>query len=75
MAKLDKYYHLYSRKDDVIFEEIPKLDEIPGRNRGKWIETDEWDEWYGRIYKCSVCDRETMGTEDYCPNCGARMKE
>ena len=37
------------------------------------------DEWYGYIFKCSVCGGTTMGYYDlhcdvnYCPNCGAKM--
>ena len=27
----------------------------PEQKKGKWIKTDESDEWYGRMYKCSVC--------------------
>ena len=37
------------------------------------------DEWYGYMFKCSVCGSTTMGEYDlechanYCPNCGAKM--
>lgn len=37
------------------------------------------DEWYGYIFKCSVCGDTTMGSYDlechynYRPNCGAKM--
>lgn len=43
---------------------------------GKWIKTDEEEEWYGYIYKCSVCGYRLIdANEKYCPNCGARMEE
>ena len=32
------------------------------------------DECYGTIYKCSLCDSNTIGAHNYCPNCGARME-
>lgn len=42
---------------------------------GKWIETDEWDEFSGRLYKCSNCKTFVIGDIDnYCPYCGAYMK-
>lgn len=43
--------------------------------RGKWIETDEWDEFSGRLYKCSNCKTFVIGDIDnYCPYCGADMR-
>lgn len=43
---------------------------------GKWIETDEWDEFSGRLYKCSNCKTFVLGYFDnYCPFCGSRMDE
>lgn len=43
---------------------------------GKWIKTDDVDEIYGTLYKCSVCGLlEVCGKDDdYCPNCGAKME-
>lgn len=35
--KIDKYFHLYGRKDDVVFEEVEK----PELKTGKWIEDAE----------------------------------
>ena len=67
---IDKYYHLYGRKDDVVFEEIPK----PERKKGKWI---------GKplagccTVRCSVCNDaflENSGKWNFCPNCGADMR-
>lgn len=36
--KLDKYFHLYGRKDDVVFEEIPAPVEIVRCWECKWWE-------------------------------------
>jgi len=33
------------------------------------------DEWYGEVYVCDQCGFEMIGTENFCPNCGADMKE
>lgn len=52
--------------------DIPSAE--PERKKGKWIKTDEKEEWYGDIYKCSVCGYRLIdANEKYCPNCGARM--
>lgn len=41
---------------------------------GKWIESDEYDEFSGRLYRCSNCNTFVIGDMDnYCPFCGARM--
>ena len=45
------------------------------KNKSEWIPTDE----IGYVVRCSKCNYETF--EDiseefnFCPNCGARMKE
>lgn len=44
---IDKYFHLYGRKNDVVFEEIPKPEEIPlaeldtTNDFAKWIPCSE----------------------------------
>lgn len=51
----------------------------PQRKKGKWIDRgwsgdgrgNSWHEW-----ECSECKHITKGAKwDFCPNCGARMKE
>lgn len=43
---------------------------------GKWIESDEYDEFHGRLYRCSNCNTFVIGDMDnYCPYCGCRMDE
>ena len=32
------------------------------------------EEWYGKLYECSICHYEMIGEDNYCQNCGARMK-
>lgn len=45
------------------------------RERGEWQVTDDTDEWYGHVYKCSICGGEAIGgCYNFCPNCGADMR-
>lgn len=47
------------------------------RPKGKWINTMEFDEYYGQVYKCSHCGGEVLGcgARNFCPKCGAQMLE
>lgn len=45
------------------------------RPHGEWIEKC-WNDPRYVDYECSVCKRSIMnGTPDFCPNCGADMRE
>lgn len=48
----------------------------PARPKGEWVETSDFDEFYGKVYKCTNCNKETLGCgcHNYCPNCGADMR-
>lgn len=71
--KIDKYYHLYSRKLDVMFEEIPN----PVR-RGQWKHDKDDVIISGYCSECGwtsiICETDVAGMS-YCPNCGAKMEE
>lgn len=46
--------------------------------RGKWIKTNDYVTCaYGCIdyVKCSCCKNDSLEEGDFCPNCGAEMKE
>lgn len=43
--------------------------------KGKWIDTRENEEWYAREYRCSECGDTMLGEANFCPNCGADMRE
>ena len=70
---IDKYFHLYGRKNDVVFEEIPKPEERhkQGRSYGKWIIS---------VVRCPYCleyfdtDAYGEGELDKCPCCGKDME-
>ena len=73
--KIDKYFHLYGRKDDVVFEEIEKPEL---KKTGKWIKaryvlTSDPVQY---VWNCSECGKSVNGYSavvltDYCPNCGS----
>lgn len=72
--KIDKWFHLYGRKDDIVFEEVP-FEGLPSAQRkGKWINKNG-------IINCSVCRHSSWSMSfghlvksfNFCPNCGARM--
>ena len=67
---IDKYFHLYGRKDDVVFEEIPKPEERP---HGKWIEREDTKSY--QFYECPVCNTPSAWRFGFCPVCGADMRE
>lgn len=67
--KIDKYFHLYGRKDDVLFEEIEKPEL---KKKGKWIDKSGGIE--GAWNYCSVCGEQAIDLYDFCPNCGADMR-
>lgn len=35
-----------------------------------WIQTDEFDDCFGYVFKCARCGKEIIGTSNYCPHCG-----
>lgn len=43
-------------------------------NKGHWIYTGNDDEWFGEIYKCSICNGLMIDGSMYCPECGAKME-
>jgi rubrerythrin len=42
---------------------------------GKWIDTKGNTESYAREYECSECGGTMLGESNFCPNCGADMRE
>ena len=57
-----------------IIQKQPTIEAAPVRH-GKWIESDEYDEFYGRLYRCSKCNTFVLGDMDnYCSYCGADMR-
>ena len=44
------------------------------RKIGHWIDLNDKDEWFGSVYKCSVCGHKTLDHEGFCSKCGSRME-
>lgn len=71
-------------RDKAAIEAVPPADVRPVV-RGRWKPkmhpmisgelTHVKDEWYGEVYICDQCGFEMIGTENFCPNCGADMRE
>lgn len=55
---------------------IDALENLPSaepRKKGKWI--DKSDDIDGAWNYCSVCMEQAIDLYDFCPNCGADMRE
>ena len=54
----------------------PTIDAVPVVH-GEWIKRHNYSQGFyeSTDYKCSVCglERDWLGGENYCPNCGANM--
>ena len=59
----------YHNVIDTIREQ-PTIDPV---KRGKWIGSDDFDEYY-RCSECGKGETQFGGLYHYCPNCGARME-
>lgn len=64
----------------AIVSNQPTIDFDSLRPKGRWV--DKWKWLYkNRLYKCSVCNETALGNDktwfltDFCPNCGADMRE
>lgn len=70
---IDKYFHLYGGKDDIMFEEIEK----PELSRkGKWIYHVDDIFPAESTMECDQCHAEQslICDDEFCPHCGARME-
>lgn len=43
--------------------------------RGKWLEIAGYGGWGETIYQCSECKITEWVKSNFCPNCGAKVKE
>ncbi len=74
--KIDKWYHLYGTKDEVVFEEVPKPESE--RKKGIWAYHPEIG--WGETWICSECGEKTVSTVmgnpryKWCPMCGSDMR-
>lgn len=67
------YMGLFAAANEV--EKTPAADVVPVVH-GRWIEHEIPDEpLYGTDYECSVCGKFQYNNWNYCPVCGADMRE
>lgn len=57
-------------------EWVEYVKDIPSAEKtAEWIDLGFKDEEYGKFGECSNCGVETFLGSNYCPNCGAKMRE
>ena len=68
------YFEAHFAKSKEAREEAAKIIEALEQElkTGRWIE--HFDE-SGKWYECDQCHTDWGGSVNYCPNCGAKMKE
>lgn len=71
-----KYYHPYSRSNNIPIDELYDLLDIVPSSYAYW-KTDVHKVFGGDItrFVCSVCQNPASHPYNYCPNCGSNMKE
>lgn len=67
---------LHKNVIEVVRDIIAELEDIESADvrenvRGEWLQNEE-SPW---LYECSKCHRVFLGTTDFCPNCGADMRD
>lgn len=60
------------RENEALLLAIEKLRDK--RPQGEWIETEWQTEIFDTLFKCSICEGQSIEVGDYCPWCGAKMK-
>ena len=71
----DQKAHCCHRYTKVIRQTVEELKAQPQRMRGRWIRHKDWvSEGYCE-YTCSECDMGVDAMYNYCPRCGAYMRE
>ncbi len=76
--KLDKnakgdiasFYNTIIRQDIECIEQLPSAEP----KRGEWIDVDPHGV-SGLVFKCSKCEKINLRETNFCPNCGADMRE
>ena len=85
-SECEKYFYEHLDDNGMIgamnaIDEMPAADVQPVK-RGRWIDIHEYCKMNGYIpsgvavyYWCSECMNEQEKTSDFCPCCGANMRE
>ena len=73
--KIDKYFHLYGRKNDVVFEEVD-LESLSIEKTAK-PKGDVISDVFGHcrnVYYCGNCGKSVIPADRYCRNCGYKVR-
>lgn len=62
------------QSDIETIKALPPVTPQPKIGHWKRISIDKYVQHAMAYYKCSVCDKDIIGTHNYCPNCGSRME-
>ena len=68
--KYEGYLTAMAKVEEIVEDVLPTIDPV---KRGKWIGSDDFDEYY-RCSECGKGETQFGGLYHYCPNCGARME-
>lgn len=78
---LSRYGRSHTNWHETLNEVIERLEQaesapqeskkVPQRMRGRWIPTEPDEPCF---YQCSLCRRLNDDTDNFCPNCGAKME-
>ena len=73
MQKWDSGCWIRYKMFENAIEDAPTIK--PERKRGKWTYRRPPDDWVMSLYTCDQCGHVEEGKPNFCPNCGAMMKE
>lgn len=75
-AFLEEYKRYGTNSYPFVCEVVKQLPTIEAERHGRWIYTpkDAIEAMFS-LPKCSVCGHESSDALNYCPNCGAHMKD
>lgn len=60
----------------TIFERLREIpSEQPERKKGRWLDSEGKEKYVGYYAECSACGGWSEYITDFCPNCGAIMKD
>ncbi len=71
-SKYTGFMEMEMYTDDDAVEAIEGVPPVQSEQKEGWWEEDK-QEWPGR-YRCSECRRPVWFPENFCPNCGAKMR-
>ena len=69
---------VYSEERHEYVVPVAEIDWLPSaqpkRKSGRWIDMNDYDEIFGRVYQCTACKNEMVGKWKYCPYCGEKKR-